>query len=153
MIKSRLTFIAGLLISASTFAQQFPSQPISIVVGFTPGGSNDVLARMIAPKLTEKLKIPVYVDNKPGANGHIGLQFVQRAKPDGYTLYLGSSSPIALNPLINKNIKFSLKNDAVVVNTLAKTFQLVATGGSSPYKTLPQLIAASKGSVLISTQK
>jgi tripartite-type tricarboxylate transporter receptor subunit TctC len=138
---------AGLfaLVSCVTHAQSYPTQPVSIVVGFSPGGSNDILARLIAPKLSEALKVPVYVDNKAGANGHIGLQYVARAKPDGYTIYLGSASPLVLNPIINKSVKFSIESDVVPVNTVATTFQVVATGSGTKFKSLKQLVDTAKG--------
>jgi len=144
MSKFLAALCLGLIFTASAHAQQYPSQNITIVVGFSPGGSNDVVARLIAPKLSEKLKVPVVIENKPGAAGHIGLQYVQNSKPDGYTLYLGSSSPLVLNPLINKNIKFSVKQDVLAVNAVAKTFQLVAVGPNSKYKNLKALADASK---------
>ncbi len=144
MFKFYALLLSGLLLSVCAHAQKFPDQPISIVVGFSPGGSNDILARLIAPKLSEALKVPVYVDNKAGANGHIGLQYIQRARPDGYTIYLGSASPLVLNPLINKNVKFSIESDVVVLNTVAKTYQVIAAGTTSNYKNLQQMIEAAK---------
>lgn len=144
MFKFRALVLSGLFLSVCAHAQKYPERPISIVVGFSPGGSNDILARLVAPKLSEALKVPVYVDNKAGANGHIGLQYVARAKPDGYTIYLGSASPLVLNPIVNKNIKFSIETDVVVLNTVAKTYQVIATGATSSYKSLQQMIDASK---------
>lgn len=137
--------LSAVLFTPFAHAQGYPSQPISIVVGFSPGGSNDILARLVAPKLSEALKVPVHVDNRAGANGHIGLQYVARAKPDGYTIYLGSASPLVLNPIINKNVKFSIDSDVVAINTVAKTFQVIATGSGSRFKTLRQIVDTAKG--------
>lgn len=144
MFKPFVLLLSGLVFSLCANAQKYPDQPISIVVGFSPGGSNDILARLIAPKLSDALKVPVYIDNKAGANGHIGLQYVQRARPDGYTIYLGSASPLVLNPLINKNVKFSIESDVIVLNTVAKTYQVIAAGATSNFKNLQQMIDAAK---------
>src|SRR5688572_19870402 len=75
-------------------AQSYPTKPIRLVVGFPPGGSNDIVARQMAPKLTQLLGAQVIVENRPGANATIATDFVAKAPPDGYTLMLGSASPL-----------------------------------------------------------
>ena len=77
----------------AVFAQEYPSKPIRLIVGFTPGGSNDIVARIVAPTLAEILGVQVIVENRPGANAMIGTEYVARSAPDGYTLTLGSISP------------------------------------------------------------
>jgi tripartite-type tricarboxylate transporter receptor subunit TctC len=110
------------------------------------------VARLVAPKLGEVLKTSVVIDNKPGASGWVGLQALKNARPDGHTVYLGSTSPLILNPLINPNVKFSVTQDVLTVNTLARTAQLVATSANSKHKTLKQLADASKaGSATLAT--
>src|SRR5215212_9791532 len=87
-------------------AQVYPDRPISLVVGFPPGGSNDVVARIIGPKLGQLLRVPVVIENRPGANATLGTDYVARAAPDGYTLPLGSASPLAISPHTYRNIPY-----------------------------------------------
>ena len=91
--------LTGALGVATAHAQDpYPNRPINLVVGFPPGGSNDIVARILAPKLGEILGTAVVVVNKPGSNALIGTDFVARAAPDGYTLTLASASPLAISP-------------------------------------------------------
>jgi len=84
--------IACSFLSATSFADEYPSKPIRIIVPFPPGGGADVLMRPLSKKLTELLGQPIVLDNKPGANGNIGADYVAKAAPDGYTLLIGNSS-------------------------------------------------------------
>ena len=86
----------------------FPSGPITLVVGFPPGGSNDVIARTLAPKLSEILGVPVIVENKPGASGAIGTAYVVNSKPDGQTITLGSTSVLSIGPHTNPKLPYQL---------------------------------------------
>ena len=87
---------AALAAAPVAFAQSpaFPQRPVRIVVPYTPGGSNDVIARLVAQKLQEMWSQPVVVDNKPGAAGNIGTDFIARAAPDGYTIGIGNFAPL-----------------------------------------------------------
>ncbi|HEV2008767.1 MAG TPA: tripartite tricarboxylate transporter substrate-binding protein, partial [Burkholderiales bacterium] len=113
-----LSAIAVLLVlgSAAAFAQRaddaanFPSRPIRIVVGFTPGGQPDIYARLIAVKLTESLHQQVVVDNRPGAGGVIGTQIVVNANPDGYTL-LSVSSAHVTSPAVHAKLPYDTEKD------------------------------------------
>jgi len=95
--------VSGLIpVEASADAiSEFPNRPINLVVGFTAGGGNDVVARIVGNKVGELLKTSVVILNKPGANGAIALESVAKAAPDGYTIILGSSSVIAINPVVS----------------------------------------------------
>jgi tripartite-type tricarboxylate transporter receptor subunit TctC len=92
-------------------ADTYPSKPIMLVVGFPPGGSNDVVARIIAPKASEFLGTPIVIDNRPGANATIGTQHVAKAAPDGYTITLGSASPLAISPHTYPDIPYDTLKD------------------------------------------
>jgi tripartite-type tricarboxylate transporter receptor subunit TctC len=93
-----LAFVAGCTLSGAALAQApYPEKPITLVVPFTPGSGSDIVARIIAKGLTETMRATVVIDNKPGANGALGAQAVARAKPDGYTLLLGSATTNAVN--------------------------------------------------------
>ena len=123
---------------------KFPSQPITIVVGFPPGGSNDMVARMVGPKLSAILGVPVIIENRAGANATVGTDYVVRSKPDGYTLTLGSASPLAISPHTYKNLPYTPLKDLVTINTVASTPEGIAVHPSVPAKTLPELVALSK---------
>src|SRR6202795_3799728 len=87
-----LAFAGGL-----ACAQDYPNKPVRIVVGFPPGGSNDIVARHLAPRLGEILGVQAVVENRPGANAIIGTEYVAKSPPDGYTLTLASVSPLVIN--------------------------------------------------------
>ena len=102
---SALNIHAGLMLTAmcltSTWAQTaWPDKPIRIVVPFTPGGGTDAVTRLVAEKITFDTKWSFLVDNKPGAGGNIGLDMVAKSKPDGYTLGMGQTSNLAINPSV-----------------------------------------------------
>lgn len=125
-------------------ADNYPSKPIAMVVGFPPGGSNDIVARIIAPKLGEILGVSVVVENKPGANATIGTEYVARAKPDGYTITLGSVSPLLLSYYVYPNLPYDPYKDLSGITTVASTPELLAINPNVPAKNLAELIALSK---------
>jgi len=97
---SRAIFLCFLVVmGGAATAQTFPSRPVRIVIGFPPGGGIDIVARLMAPKLTEQLGQPVIIDNKPGANGVLGMDFVAQAPADGHTLFLGTLGNFSINPI------------------------------------------------------
>jgi Uncharacterized protein conserved in bacteria len=142
----RLTVAAGLSLIAATAAAQgaFPSQPITLVVGFPPGGSNDIVARIVAPKVSSILGVPVVVENRAGANATIGTDSVVRAKPDGYTITLGSASPMAISPHTYSKLPYNPVKDLRTITTVAQTPELIAVNPSVPAKTLAEIVDLSK---------
>ena len=92
--------------SPVVWAQSFPSRPIRIVIGFPPGGGIDIIARLMAPKLGESLGQPVVIDNKPGANGVLGMDTVAKSAPDGHTLLLGTLGNFCVNPALYPNLPY-----------------------------------------------
>jgi tripartite-type tricarboxylate transporter receptor subunit TctC len=133
-----------LLATGAAQAQDYPSRPINLIVGFPPGGSNDIVARLLAPKLGELLGTTVIVVNKPGSNALIGTDFVAKAAPDGYTITLASASPLVISPHTYAKMPFDALNDLIGITTVANTPELVAVHPSMPAKTLQELIAVSK---------
>ncbi|SPC12285.1 Bug family tripartite tricarboxylate transporter substrate binding protein [Cupriavidus oxalaticus] len=131
-------------IAPTQAAEPYPSKPIHLVVGFPPGGSNDIVARILAPKLGELLGVSVVVDNRPGANATIGTEYTVRAAPDGYTITLGSASPLAISPHTYPKLPYDPLKDLAGITTVAATPELLAVNPNVPAKTLPELVALSK---------
>ena len=113
----------------------WPSKPITLVVPFPPGGSIDMLGRLIAEKLGKELGQHVIVENRPGANGSIGSEFVARAVADGYTLVVSSIGTHAINQLINSNVRYDARTDFTHIALLARTSNALLV--SSKFKRLP----------------
>lgn len=125
-------------------AQDYPDKPVKIVVGFAPGGTNDILARLLAAKLQDKLRQTFIVENKAGANSAIGNDFVAKAPPDGYTLLVSSSGGLTTNPVLMKNLPYDPVKDYEPIALLG-SFPLVVTVSSSlPVKNFADLVAFSK---------
>ena len=138
-------FAAGLtLIAGAACAQDYPAKPVRMVVGFPPGGSNDIVARILAPKLGEILGVQTLVENRPGANAIIGADFVAKSLPDGYTLALASVSPLVISPFTYSKIPYDTVNDFIGITTVAMTPEVMAVHPSVPANTLKELIAFAK---------
>src|ERR1700693_3936635 len=114
-------FLGGLVaawlasLPVASHAQAYPTRAVRIVVAFTAGGTTDILARSVGQQLTERLKQPFVVDNKPGAGGNIGTEIVVRSVPDGYTLIIDSVGPIAINPTLYKRLSYNPLTDLVPI--------------------------------------
>jgi tripartite-type tricarboxylate transporter receptor subunit TctC len=135
---------AGL--AAPAWAQAYPDKPVKIVVGFAPGGTNDILARLISAKLQDKLKQSFVVDNKPGANSAIGNDFVAKAKPDGYTLLVSSSGGLTTNPILMKSLPYDPVKDYEPIALLGSFPLVVTVPVSLPVKNFQELVQFSKTS-------
>lgn len=109
---------------------KYPSKPIKIVVGYVPGGTNDIVARLIGSELTPRLNQSVIIENKPGASAILGAQTVAQAKPDGYTLLFGGTGPMAFNPALYEKLPYSPINDFEPISLLGD-FPLVVIGNTS----------------------
>src|SRR3954467_11777098 len=105
MMRTVLTLLLALGLSCAQ-AQDYPTRPIRIVVPFQPGGGSDTLARMLGEKLTAKWRQPVIVENRAGAGGNLGAEFVAKAAPDGYTLFLSSPGPLVVNKSLYATLPF-----------------------------------------------
>jgi tripartite-type tricarboxylate transporter receptor subunit TctC len=137
-------FIA--LVPQLACAQNYPDKSVRIVVGFPPGGTNDILARLIADKLREKLKRPFVVDNKPGANSAIGTDFVAKAPPDGYTLLVASSGGLTANPVLMKNLHYDPAKDFEPIALLGSYPLVVTVPASLPVKNFADFVKLGKSS-------
>ena len=102
----RTILAVALLATANAFAQSWPTKPVRVIVTFSPGGSSDIVARLIAIPLQTELGQTIIVDNKPGAGGTIGALEAARAAPDGYTLLLSNSAPISISPAMQDDPRY-----------------------------------------------
>lgn len=145
ILKRRLTLaaLAVLLAPATALAEGFPSKPITLVVPFAPGGTADMIARKVAPRLTEKYKVPVIVDNKPGAGGAIGNRIVATAPGDGHTLLVASAG-ITTEPALRKNLQYNMQTDLAAVTKLVTMPNVVVVNTNVKVNTLADLIAYAK---------
>src|SRR3970040_1391718 len=115
------------LLSASFFAQAYPSKPIRYIVPFPPGGSSDLIARAIAPKMSERLGQPIVVENRPGAGGMLGVDAVAKAEPDGYVIGLAAAGALSSNIHLYPKMPFHPEKDLAPITNLAMIpFFLVA---------------------------
>ena len=130
--RAALACSLAVLASAPAVAQEasYPSKPITIVVGYPPGGSTDLTGRVVATELGNRLGVPVVIENIGGAGGAIGAQKVASAAPDGYTLLVGASNEIAINKLVTKKVKYDIKDFTAVGLIASQPLVLVASTGS-----------------------
>ena len=146
----RRTVVAALGAAACSipiagFAQGgYPNRPVRVVVSFAPGGTTDILARLLAQKLTEVMGQPFVVDNKPGAGGILGNDNVAKSAPDGYTLLMGSASNLAVNVSMYKSFPYDPKKDLVPVSQVAAGPFVLVVNPSVPAKTFQEFIALVK---------
>lgn len=122
-------------------ADDYPAKPVRVVVAFTAGGTTDILARAVSQHLTERLKQPFVIDNKPGAGGNLGTEYVVRAAPDGYTLIVDSVGPIAINQTLFKNLTYDPLKDLVPVVQIANVPNVLVVHPSVPAKNFEEFLA------------
>ena len=135
--------ILGVVLSLapSAQAQTWPERPIRLVVNFAPGGTADAMGRAISPTMSQELGQPVVVDNKPGANGNIGIGETVRAPNDGYTLLLSSGGGVSINPLIYRNLPFDPEEDLLPIVALARVHVFLETSSSLPVNSVQDFIS------------
>ena len=143
-IKTTLTIGLLALLTWTTSHAAYPDQAIKIIVPFPAGGTTDVLARVLAAKLSERVGQPVVVDNRSGAGGTIGAAVVAKSPPDGYTFVLGTFGTHAVNFALTDKPPYHPLNDFSPVTTVAEVPNVLVVSSKSPYKTLADLIAAAK---------
>jgi tripartite-type tricarboxylate transporter receptor subunit TctC len=144
---STLVAVAGLLglTAAPSMAQNWPQkQTIRMIVPFPAGGGTDVVARIVAKYLSERLHQTIIVENRGGANGQIGLQALKQSAPDGYTIEVTSDTPMTVNPWIYKNIAYDPLRDFIPVTSLIRLPSMLAVHPSVPARSVAELIALAK---------
>ena len=136
-----LAVVTAALVSHAAAADRYPSRPIKLVVAFAPGGVADVMGRIVAQALQGKLTQTVFVENKPGGDGLIGMGEVVRAAPDGYTLLVGGFGGQIVPPLMKDDFPFDVRRDIVKVAMTAEFANVVVANKELPVSTIQELIA------------
>ena len=142
----RRALAAALLLASSGIAlaqEAWPSKPVRMIVPFAPGGSTDVVARMVGQRLSALWNQPVVIENRAGAGGNVGADVVAKSPGDGYTLLMASGS-VTINPALYKKMPFDTRKDLLPITNVAQGPMLVVVQDGAPYKTLKDLIAAAK---------
>ena len=140
-----LALSLGAMLSPASFAQSnYPTIPINFIVPYGAGGGADSRSRQIAQKMSVILKQPIIVDNKPGAGGNIGTEFISRAAPDGYTIGMGNFAPLAVNKTLFGNLRYDPETDLTPIILIEKGPLVLVVNPSSPYKTVQDIVAAAK---------
>ncbi|ABP33698.1 Bug family tripartite tricarboxylate transporter substrate binding protein [Polynucleobacter asymbioticus] len=133
------------LSSSGAFAQaNYPNKPINFIVPYGAGGGADSRSRQIAQKMSIILKQPIIVDNKPGAGGNIGTEYISRAAPDGYTIGMGNFAPMAVNKTLFGNLRYDPEADLTPIVLIEKGPLVLVVNPNSPYKTVQDIVAAAK---------
>ncbi|MFO1305187.1 MAG: tripartite tricarboxylate transporter substrate binding protein [Burkholderiales bacterium] len=145
VIASTCALCASMAIAPAHAQSSWPTRPVRIIVPFAPGGASDILARLLSKELSERLKQPFVVENKPGAGGTIGADYVAKSPPDGYTLLLADSSVVMTFPWLYPNLPYQA-NDLVPVNNIATFGLIMIAPASSRFNSLAEVIAADKAS-------
>ena len=122
-------------------ADGYPSKPIKIVVGYSPGGANDILARIVGQKMAETFGQSVVVENRPSTAAIIGTDAVAKAAPDGYTILMGASGPIVFNPALDSKLPYSPTRDLTPVSMVGSFPLILVVKGSAPQRTVKELVA------------
>lgn len=131
---------ALLSVCAGTAAAAYPEKPIKVIVPFPAGQTTDIMSRSVADELAKVVEQPIYIDNKGGAGGIIGVEAAKRSPADGYTLLIASSGPLAINPSLYKDIPYDTMADFEPVAMIIDVPQFLVTRSDFPAKTLPELI-------------
>jgi tripartite-type tricarboxylate transporter receptor subunit TctC len=129
-----------LLHPGAAAAQNYPSQPVHVIVGFAPGGSNDLIARVVGQKLTERLGQPFVIENKAGAGGTIASDMVARAAPDGLTLMMAPSGAMVINPAVYSKLPYDPLKSYELISNIALYHLVLSVSAKQPFKSVKELI-------------
>jgi tripartite-type tricarboxylate transporter receptor subunit TctC len=146
-MRMRARVLAALIAAAlipPALAQDYPTRPITLIVPYAAGGGNDVMARIVADKMGAALGQPIVVENRGGAGGSIATRAVAHAAPDGYTLGLGGTGTLAIDPSLYPNVGYDPRKDFAPIGLIATSALVVLVHPSVPAKTIPELIALAK---------
>jgi len=144
MIRFALALLAALVSSGAFPQDSYPGKPIRILVGYAAGGGNDIIVRVMQPEMQKGLGQPVIVDNKPGAQGIIAAELAARAPADGYTLMMGPSGPMTINPATYSKLPYSPTRDFAPISMICSFPLIVAVDAKLPVNSVKELIAYAK---------
>ena len=144
VVLASIVALAGLQISHVQAQSDWPTKPIRFVVPYTPGGGTDTVTRYIANSINQDNKWVFLIDNKPGGGGNIGLNLVAKSKPDGYTIGMGQTSNLAINPAALPSMPFDPAKDLMPVALVAEVPMVLVVRPDSPYKSLTDIVNAAK---------
>ena len=133
----------SLFSAGQALAQGFPNKPVRLIVTYPPGGSSDLMARIMGQKMSEVWGQPVIIESKPGAAGSIGMEYTARQPADGYTFVVGNLGPAGVNPLLTK-LPYNMERDFIAVALTAVGPNILVVPAASPYKSLAELLAAAR---------
>ena len=142
--KFAILFLVLFFGSAHAQTSPYPNKPIKIIIPFPPGNTTDLMARLIAPRLSERLGQQVIVENRPGASGMLGLDLVAKAAPDGYTIGAGQGGNLVVLPHTSKSIPYNALTDFSPIAVSTTNYLVVVGGTGAPFKTLPEMISWAK---------
>ena len=129
---------------ASSATTEFPNKPVRLIIPYPPGGGTDILARLVASKVSETMKWNIVTENRPGAGGSIGLEAAARSTPDGYTLCLAETSNLAINPALYPNLGYDPETDFSPIMFIGSLPLVLVVSADSPYHSVASLVAAAK---------
>ncbi len=132
---------AGALVAAQAVAQPYPAKPIRVIVPFPPGGTSDILTRLIGAEIAKSWGQQVLADNRPGANGNIGVELLARSAPDGYTLVLMDVGNLTISPSVYQKLPFDILRDLAPVSMISYSPHLLSVHPAVPARSVKELIA------------
>jgi tripartite-type tricarboxylate transporter receptor subunit TctC len=130
--------------ASATMAQSYPTKPIRIVIPFPPGNTTDIMTRLIGPKMSERLGQPIVVENRPGASGMLGLDFVAKAVPDGYTLAAGQGGNLVVLPHTSKNVPYDALKDFLPIAVSTTNYLGIVAYPEAPFRSIGEMISYAK---------
>lgn len=142
--RSLAILVSLVVLQTNAIADSYPTKPITLIVPYGAGGGTDARARQVALYLSQELGQPIIVDNKAGAGGNIGTEFVAKAKPDGYTLGMGNFAPLAVNKALFKKLGFDPEKDLVPITLVEKGPLILCVPANSPFKGPADIIKAAQ---------
>jgi tripartite-type tricarboxylate transporter receptor subunit TctC len=134
------TALAAASLPAALHAQSWPTRPLRLVVPYAPGGTSDIIARLVAPGMQQTLGQPVVIENRPGAGGNVGTGAVARAEPDGYSLVLGTGGTLTINPSIYASMPFDTQRDVSPVSLIAAVQNVMVVNPTLPVRSVQDFI-------------
>ena len=135
---------AATIFAAASHAQDYPNKPVRIVIGYSAGGGNDIIVRVMTPELSKGLGQPVIVENKPGAQSIIAAELVAKSAPDGYTILMGPSGPMTINPATYSKLPYDPVRDFAPISTICQFPLIVTVDAKLPIKSVKELIEYAK---------